>query len=149
MKQKCNGEVGTGLADTVIADGFAGSGTSVPGGTGTRSITQTSGAHATGARGKKKRQSEESGEKSAAWASGGALMATMNQNALADQVEAKAGGLEQLAEDVLRLAKRVADLPAEADEDSRETFAELLQDAKEELKAARARKRAKHTEVRI
>ncbi|CAM9924707.1 unnamed protein product, partial [Ectocarpus fasciculatus] len=42
MKAKTGGSCGSGIADAVIADGFVGAGTSVPGGTGTRSVTQNS-----------------------------------------------------------------------------------------------------------
>lgn len=147
MSQKCGGDIGTGLADAVIADGFAGAGSSVPGGTGTRSIAHGNGAQSTGARGKRVRKSDGGDDKAAAWASVSALMSTMQQTALLDQVEAKGDGLEQLADDVLRVTKKLADLPADADDESWETFEELLQDAKDELKQARARKRAKRAAV--
>lgn len=149
MAQKCGGDVGTGLADAVIADGAVGSGTSIAGGTGTRSISQSAGARA--AQKRKGKKSEDGGERTAAYASVSTLMTTMNATAQLEQDDVKGIGMEELADEVLRLAKKLRDLPEDADEESRETFEELLAEAKEELGAAKARKRAKRAaaEVRI
>lgn len=159
MKAKCGGgDIGSGLADTVIPDGFAGSGTSVPGGTGTRSITQSApsapqagggrptrpgAADAAHVRKKKAVKKTDQDEKGAAYGSFQKLMETMTRNEADEHADVQAGGIEELAEDVLRLGKRIRELPQDADADSRDTFDELLDDAKAKLKFARDQKRAK------
>lgn len=161
MKAKCGGgDFGSGLADTVIPDGFAGSATSVPGGTGTRSITQSAptareagggrstrpgAADAAHVRKQKSVKKTDQDEKNAAYGSFQKLMETMARNEVDEHANAPAGGIEELAEDVLRLGKRVRELPQDADADSRDTFEELLDDAKAKLKFARDQKRAQRT----
>lgn len=140
MKAKCGGgTMGSGLADAGAADGFAGSGTSVPRGSGLgRSPSRHRRRH-------RRVDVRMQGKPPALGGRGVGTRQRTTIRVLLGQAERHScprckrspirwkpaeGGLKYLADIVLRLENRVHNLPDNVDADSREEFEELLQEAK-------------------